>query len=90
MLVPAGVQLIWLTNKLYEAAMEFKAGRLTPRRLRFDFAKMAPLAQKIYIELNERQLQSAFDRYDQDKDGFFSKVDTRSFVDEVFKFKGDG
>ena len=70
--------------------MEFRAGRLTPRRLRFDYAKMVPLVQKIYIELNERQLELAFDKVDSDKDGIFSKTDTRQFIDEVFKFKGNG
>jgi len=85
--LPAGIQMLFVSNKIFETALERLEKKNVNRRLRMDFGKMWPQIQKLKIELGERQIKLKFDEIDADKDGILSKSDARRFVDEVIKFK---
>ena len=85
--LPAGIQMLFVSNKIFDTALDALGNKNTNRRLRMDFEKMWPKIQKLKIELGERQIKLKFDEIDADKDGVLSKSDARRFIDEVIKFK---
>ena len=85
--LPAGIQILFASNRIFDTALDRLEKKNTNRRLRMDFGKMWPQIQKLKIELGERQIKLKFDEIDADKDGVLSKSDARRFIDEVIKFK---
>ena len=86
--VPVGIQLLWLSNKIYDVSLDALADNKFDRELRFDFATIWPQMRKLNIELGGWQIKNQLDLYDVDENGLIDKTGARNFVDEVFKTPG--
>ena len=56
--VPVGVQLLWLSNKIYDVGIDALADKKFERELRFDFAAIWPQMRKLKIELGGWQIKN--------------------------------